>query len=106
MEQTNISKRSVSFGLALAVACVVNALIVVAKEKNSSVMQGMKRIAGHHWTTHTLIVLAVFGTFAWIFGRANDGRGIAITGNRFIFTLVSAVGLASLIIIGFYLIAD
>ena len=106
MENTKVSRNSVSFGLALAVACVVNALIVVAKEKSDAVMEGMKKVTGHHWATHTVIVFAVFGLFAWMFGRANQGHGTTITANRLISTVVSGVVVAGLIIVGFYLIAD
>jgi len=106
METATVSKHSVSFGLALALACLVNALIVVVKEKSHAVMAGMQKITGHHWITHTVIVLAVFGVSGWLFGRANGGQGPAITANRLIRTLVSAVVTAGLIIIGFYLIAD
>ncbi|MEI6534314.1 MAG: hypothetical protein WCN98_03160 [Verrucomicrobiaceae bacterium] len=106
MENTSLSKNSVSFGLALALACVVNAIIVVVKEKSDAVMNGMKKVIGHHWTTHTVIVLALFFLFAWLFGRANNGKGMTITAGRLISTLLSGVIIAGLIIVGFYLIAD
>jgi Na+/H+-translocating membrane pyrophosphatase len=106
MDNTAVSKRSVTFGLALAVACVINALIVVVKEKNDAVMNGMKKITGHHWITHTIVVLAVFVIVALVLGRKNCGRGPEITADRLIKTVVSGVVVAGLIIIGFYLIAD
>ena len=106
METTTVSKNSVSFGLALAITCVINSVIVVAKEKSDAVMDGMKKITGHHWITHTVIVLAVFAIFAWVFGRANGGKGTALTIGRLIGTVVSGVVLGGLIIAGFYLFAD
>jgi hypothetical protein len=66
----------------------------------------MKKVTGHHWTTHTVIVLALFFLFAWLFGRANNGKGMTITVSRLISTLLSGVVIAGLIIVGFYLIAD
>ena len=106
MEPATVSKHTVSCGLALAIACIVNALIVVVKEKSDTVMNGMKKVTGHHWTTHTVIVLALFFLFAWLFGRANNGKGMTITAGRLISTLLSGVIIAGLIIVGFYLIAD
>ncbi len=106
MESTGLSKNSVSYGLALSVTSVINALIVIAKEKNVAVMNGMKKLTGHHWSTHTVIALVLFVALAWGFGRANNGRGVDITVTKLIKILVSAVAIASLIIVGFYLFAD
>ncbi len=106
MENSTLSKNSVSFGLALAATSVINAIIVVAKEKSDAVMNGMKKVSGHHWTTHTVLVLVLFGLFAWLFGRANKGQGMTITAGRLISTLLSGVVVAGLIIVGFYLFID
>jgi len=105
METAPLSKHSISFGLALAIACIVNALIVVVKEKSPVVMNTMK-ITGHHWMTHAVIVLAVFGLCGWIFGKANGGQGITIPGGWLISALVSGVFIAGLIITGFYILFD
>ena len=42
MENTRISKYTISFGLSLALASVMNALLVVAKEKIPTVMAGLQ----------------------------------------------------------------
>jgi ribose/xylose/arabinose/galactoside ABC-type transport system permease subunit len=106
MENTPIPKYTISFGLSLALACVVNALLVVAKEKIPSVMAGMQKLTGHHWVSHCAIVLLLFALFGWLFARANGGRGINLTLNRFLATLVSGVALGGLLIFAFYLIGD
>ena len=106
MENTSVSKYTISFGLALALASVINALLVVAKEKNPTVMAGLQKLAGHHWVSHSAIILVLFAAFGWIFARANGGRGIQITVNSLISTLVSGVVIGGLIIAGFYLIGD
>ena len=106
MENTTVSKHSVSFGLALAMTCVVNALIVVVKEKSVVVMDGMKKITGHHWITHTVIVLVLFIIFALLFSRANGGQGMKITASRLINTVVAGVVISGIIIFGFYLFVD
>jgi predicted Co/Zn/Cd cation transporter (cation efflux family) len=106
METTTVSKNTVSFGLSLAIACIVNAIIVCVKEKSEPVMNGMKKLTGHHWITHTVIVLVVFVVFALIFGRMNGGQGMKLTIGGLIRTIVGGVVLAGLIITGFYLFAD
>ena len=106
MENTTLSKNSVSFGLALAVTCLINSVIVVIKEKNDAVMAGMKAVTGHHWTTHVLLVLVLFVVVGWTLGRGNQGRGPAMTTSKLIRTLVSSIVAAGLIIVGFYLFAD
>jgi len=106
MENTTLSKRTVAFGIALAIACVVNAVIVVVKEKSAAVMAGMKKLSGHHWTTHSIIVIVLFLGVGWALGRARGGRGINMTARGLIGTVVSGVALAGLIIVGFYLFVD
>ena len=106
MENTTVSKGTVSFGLSLAIASIVNAIIVCVKEKSDAVMNGMKKLTGHHWITHVVLVLAVFVAVAFIFGRMNGGRGIQITIGRLIGAVVGGVVIAGLIIVGFYLVAD
>jgi uncharacterized Tic20 family protein len=106
MENANLSKPAISFGLSLALASVVNGLLVVTKEKIPAVMAGMQKLTGHHWVTHALVVLGVFALFGWIFARANGGQGFKPTADRLIGTLVAGVATGSLIILGFYLIGD
>ena len=65
MENTNLSKASVSFGLSLAVTSIINAIIVAVKEKSDAVMNGMKKVTGHHWTRRGLLVHRLrYGTVA------------------------------------------
>ncbi len=65
-----------------------------------------KRLTGHHWVTHSAIVLIVFGFFGWVFARANGGRGVQMSVNRLIGMLVAGVVAGGLVIVGFYLIGD
>lgn len=106
MDSTSLSKSSVAFGLSLAITSLVNAVIVVAKEKSTAVMDGMKKVTGHHWTTHALLVLVVFAFVGWMIERSSKGQGSSISASALIRTLVSGVVLAGAIIVGFYLIAD
>jgi hypothetical protein len=106
MENAALSKHTVSFGLALAGASVANGLLVVAKEKSPAVLSGMQKISGHHWVTHSAIILGIFFLGGWLLAKANGGQGIQMTVSRLIFTLVSGVAAGAVIIWGFYLIGD
>jgi hypothetical protein len=106
MENAGVSKYTISFGLSLAIASVANGLLVVAKEKIPAVLAGMQELTGHHWVSHSAIILAIFAFFGWLFGHANGGQGIKMTVNRLIGTLVSGVVIGGLVVLGFYLIGD
>jgi hypothetical protein len=106
METASVSKHTVSFGLSAALASVVNALLVIAKEKSQAVLAGMQKITGHQWVTHSAIILVVFGFFGWLFARPNGGQGLKTTVNQLIGTIVAGVVAGWLIIVGFYLIGD
>lgn len=104
MEDTGVSKYTISFGLSLAVASVANALLVVAKEKSPAVMEGMKKLTGHHWVSHSAIILGLFGALGWLLAQANGGRGIKMPVNRLIVTFVSGAMIGGVGILVFYLI--
>jgi hypothetical protein len=106
MENTPLSKYTVSFGLSLMLASLINAIIVIAKESSPAVMAGMKSMSGHHWVTHSAIVLVIFVGFGLIFARSRGGLGIEMTAKGLIKTLVSGVIISSILIGGFYLIGD
>jgi hypothetical protein len=106
METTGVSKYTISFGLSLTLASVVNGLLVVAKEKVPAVLTGMQKLTGHHWVTHDVIILGLFAFCGWLFAQANGGQGIKMNVNRLIGTLVTGVGTGGIIVLGFYLIGD
>ena len=102
MENTGVSKYTASFGLALAVTSVANGLLVVAKEKIPAVMAGMQKLTGHHWITHSVIIVALFALLGLLFAQPNGGQGMRLAGNRVITALVSGVVFGALIIVGFF----
>ena len=106
MENPGLSKSTVSFGLSLALASVVNGLLVIAKESSPAVQAGMQKLSGHHWITHSVLILALFAGGGWLFAQFNGGRGVTISPNWLIRTLLSGVALGALLILGFYLIGD
>lgn len=104
-ENPPLSKYTSSFAVSLAVAGVVNALLVIAKEKSPAVMAGMKRLTGHHWITHSAIVIALFFLLGWLL--AQTGRDLLkLSVNSLVRILAGGVLLGGLIIVGFYLLAD
>jgi hypothetical protein len=106
MENPGLSKYTVSYGLALALASVVNGLLVVAKESSPAVQAGMQKLTGHHWVTHSAIVLGLFFLTGWLCAHARGGQGPRLAANRLLAVLVSGVALGGLIIVGFYLVGD
>lgn len=101
-ENTGISKNATSFGLSLAVASVVNGLLVIAKEKIPAVMTGMQKLTGHHWITHSVIVVGVFALFGLILAQTK----LSISVSGLIRTLLAGIATGALLIVGFYLIGD
>jgi hypothetical protein len=106
MENTNLSRYTVSFGISLALASVADGVLVVAKEKSSPVMSGMQRLTGHHWITHSAVILLLFVICGLVLAQLDGGKGIKITGGRLICAVLSGVAAGGLIIFGFYLIGD
>jgi membrane-bound metal-dependent hydrolase YbcI (DUF457 family) len=106
MDKSNLNKYTVSFGLSLGIASIANALLVIAKESSPShVMPWMKKVTGHHWSTHCLIVLAIFLLLGWLFSRFNGGKGPRLSANGLILAVAGGVIVGCLTIVGFYVIA-
>ena len=101
-----LSRHTISFGLSLALCSVLNALLVVAKEKSHSVVAWLQKLTGHHWVSHVVITLVCFAFFGWLFGLANHGEGLKLAAGRLIGIIVAGVIAGGLIIVGFYLLAD
>jgi len=105
-ETPGLSKSTRSFGVALALASVLNGLLVVVKEKSPAVQSALQKLTGHHWITHSAIILALFFLVGWGLGRLNGGQGIRLTARQLLATLVTGVVLGGLIIVVFYLVGD
>jgi hypothetical protein len=106
MENTTVSKHTISFGLSLALCAVLNALLVVAKEKSKGVADWMQKISGHHWITHVAMILLLFAIFGWGFAGTNGGQGPKMPVNRLTRVVFSGVVAGVLIVLAFYGIAD
>ncbi len=106
MDNANISKYTVSFGLSLALCSILNALLVVAKEKSQALQGWMQKATGYQWVTHVVIILVLFALFGFVFAMTNGGRGPKTTINRLAAMIVTGVVAGGIIITGFYLTAD
>lgn len=102
-ESNSLSKYSVSFGVALAIASVVNAVLVIVKEKSPRVMDGMKMLTGHHWITHSLVVVLLFLGLGW--GLAREG-GKPMGSRELLWRVCAGVAIGAGLIAGFYLLGD
>lgn len=106
METDSLSKHTVSFGLSLALCSVVNAVLVVIKEKSPAVQSGMQKMTGHHWITHSAFIVLLFLLCGWLFALPNSGRGPQVVAAKLARIVAASVILGGLIIMGFYLFAD
>ena len=73
MENNTVSKHTISFGLALAISSVINALLVIAKEKSTALQGEMRRLTGSHWMTHVAVVLILFVTVGFLCASIKGG---------------------------------
>ena len=105
MENNPVSKYTISFGLSLALCSVINALLVIAKEKSAAVQSGMQRMTGSHWITHAAIVLILFVAFGFVFAKVKGAQGVMMPVNRVIKMIIAGVFTAGFIIVGFHFIA-
>jgi phosphatidylglycerophosphate synthase len=99
---TKVSKHTAPFGLAVAICSVLNALLVIAKEKSKAVSDEMQRITGHHWTTHVLIVVILFALLGFLLGKT----GAKLDARKVTNFILAGVILGVATILGFYLVAD
>jgi len=105
MENSRVSKHTNAFGLSLVLCSILNALLVIAKEKSKAVSAAMQRITGHHWLTHVAIIFILFAVGGWLLARTNGGQGPSLGAQRINSTILTGVVASVLIILGFYLIA-
>ena len=79
MTNIQMEKYTAGFGLSLIVTSLLNAVILLIKETNDSVMSAMRAALGHHWTTHGAIVIIVFVVLGFIILATIIG-GIIVAG--------------------------
>ncbi len=62
-----LDKTTIGFGLSAAVASIFNTLLVIFKELTPPFKAGMAGALGHHWTTHGVMVIALFIVLGFVF---------------------------------------
>jgi hypothetical protein len=67
MTNTTLDKTTIGFGLSAAVVSILNTLLVIFKELTPPVKKAMADAMGHHWTTHGVIVIALFIVLGFVF---------------------------------------
>lgn len=106
MQDSALSKYTVSFGRSLAICAVSNAVLVIIKEKSKSVNGWLTKMAGHHWTGHVAIMLMLFFALGFLFAPANRAEETNCPADRLAKIITAGVIAGVLMIVGFYLIAD
>ena len=103
METTQaLNKSTIAFGLSYGITSLLNAFLVIIKENNNMVLSWMKMATGHHWITHSIIIMVIFLFLGWLFGRINQGVGMIISANFLIFWVVACTVVSGLIIACYY----
>ncbi len=64
---TITDKATIGFGLSAAVVSILSTLLTIWKEETPSVLAAMASAMGHHWTTHGVIVIALFIVLGFVF---------------------------------------
>jgi hypothetical protein len=75
-----------AFGVSAAIAIVFNTVLAWIKDAYDPLNSFMASLTGHHWTTHGLVDIAVFGILGWLLMK----RGIAIDGAKLATMLAGA----------------
>ncbi len=97
-----IGAYAASFGIALGLTSLVNALLVVIKEMNEdTVLAWMKAATGHHWVTQGILDVALFLILGLVLVKATEQW--RARPNGVIGVAVGGVVLGGLVIAGFFL---
>ena len=75
------------YGISAAVTIVFNTLLAWIKDAYDPLNSFMASLSGHHWTTHSLVDIAVF----LILGAVLTNRGVKIDGARMAMLIAGAV---------------
>lgn len=102
----SVSKCTFSFGWALALCSVMNALLVIAKEKSPKLQSTMKSLAGHHWIAHSAIMVLLFVVFGWLFASVAKNRSQSQSVSSLLRIIFAGLAIGVAITVGFYLFAD
>ncbi len=94
-----VRDKTAGFGVSYAITSILSALLVVLKESSEGVHDGLTAVTGHHWVTHGLLDVIVF----LVLGFVLAGRGLHMTSQALLGTIVGSTVLSGLIIAGYFI---
>ena len=92
------------FGFSLVATSILSALLVVWKENDAVLKAWMKSFLGHHWTTHALLVLAIFVVLGLALAQFEPAKSGRPAGDALATAIAVAVIVSGLIVAGFFLL--
>ncbi len=102
MANATLDKTTIGFGLSAAVVSILSTLLTIWKEETPSVLAAMARAMGHHWTTHGVVVIALFIILGFVFSSVvkpeswNAGK----LGNTILWSaIIAGLGLAAFMLL-------
>lgn len=93
-ESPKLHPATSGFVLAAAVTVLFNTALAWAKDAYAPLNDFLKSIAGHHWTTHGLLDLALFAGLGFLFTSLKTGE--KLSPHRLTVVLVGSVIVAAL----------
>jgi hypothetical protein len=104
MNSSQLSPRTVGFGLSVAVTSILSTLLVIIKEMNEdTVLAWMRRVTPHHWITHGVMVVVVFVVLGVVLSK-QGGQGESMGPGRLAGIIFAAAAISFAAISGFYLL--
>jgi hypothetical protein len=92
MDSPKLSRVTSGFVLAAAMTILINTALACAKDASPQLKAALKSVAGHDWTTQSLIDLALFVGLGLIFTNIRAAQGI--DSRRLIAGLIGSVVIA------------
>ncbi len=94
---SGLNNTTSGFVLAAAITILFNTCLALAKDVSAPLTASMKRLTGHHWTTHGIADLILFLVLGLIFSQTKLGGRLganAVTAILIGSVVVASLGLA------------
>lgn len=89
-EEARLERVAAAFGVAAAVTIVFNTLLAWTKDAYEPLNAFMASLTGHHWITHGLADVVLFGLLGWLFVARGTVRTVG-------YGLVVGIALAAVV---------
>jgi hypothetical protein len=89
-----------AFGISYAITSILSAVLVVMKESNEAVHDGLAAITGHHWVTHGALNLIVFVVLGIVLSRTSVAQ---MSAKLLIATMIGATVVSGIIFAGYFI---